>query len=320
MMIFAMIPNIGTLGKLIIDKMKSILIIGGLGMLGSQVLKEFSQTKYKLFATYRNEEDLSKFKNTRKNKKLKIVFLKFDIKNCKRKNLEKIIYKKDFIINCAGIIKPYIDEADFKSVDNAIQINSIFPHFLNSVAKKFNIKIYQIATDCVFTGLKGNYNENDNHDATDVYGKTKSLGEVKSPNFFNLRCSIIGHEFKNKKSLIEWFKNSNKGSTLNGFSDHLWNGITTNAFAKTVRSIIENNLKIPNNLHILPKDTVTKYELLKLFKKFFKRSDLTIIKTKSPQTVTRTLKTIYIKKNLELWKKSLYFKIEKIEKLVEEIK
>ncbi len=300
--------------------MKSILIIGGLGMLGSQVLKEFSQTKYKLYATYRNITDLNKFKKTNSNKKKKIVFHKFDIKKYKKQDLEKIIDKKNFIINCAGVIKPYIDEDDFKSIENAIQINSTFPHFLNSIAKKFNIKIYQIATDCVFTGLKGNYTENDNHDATDVYGKTKSLGEVKSPNFFNLRCSIIGNELKNNKSLIEWFKNSKKGSTLKGFNDHLWNGITTNAFAKIVRSIIENKLQIPNNFHIIPKDKVTKYKLLQFFKKYFKRNDLTIIKTRSSQTVTRTLKTIHTKKNLELWKKSLYLKIEKIEKLVEEIK
>tara|TARA_Y100000389_G_C17466484_1_gene526142 strand:+ start:3420 stop:4322 length:903 start_codon:yes stop_codon:yes gene_type:complete len=300
--------------------MKSILIIGGLGMLGSQVLMEFSKTKYKIYATYRNKVDLNKFKRNENNKKFKVVFYKFDIKNYKKKDLEKIIYKKDFIINCAGVIKPYINEDDFQSVENAIQINSIFPHYLNFAAKKFNTRIYQIATDCVFSGLKGNYTENDNHDAVDVYGKTKSLGEVKSPNFFNLRCSIIGHEFKNNKSLIEWFKNSKKGSTLKGFNDHLWNGITTNAFAKIVRSIIENSIQIPNNLHIIPKDKVTKYELLNFFKTFFERSDLNIIKTKSSQTVTRTLKTKHTQKNLEIWKKSLYNKIKKIKNLVEEIK
>ena len=71
---------------------------------------------------------------------------------------------------------------------------------------------------------------------------------------------------------------------------------------------------------LIPKDKVTKYQLLNFFKIYFKRDDLTIIKTKSSQTVTRTLKTKYVKKNLEIWKKSLYLKIKKIEKLVEEIK
>ena len=182
-----------------------------------------------------------------------------------------------------------------------------------------NTKIFQIATDCVYSGKKGNYSENDNHDATDIYGKTKSLGEVSSPNFYNLRCSIIGNEIKNNKSLVEWFKNSKKGSALNGFSDHLWNGITTNAFAKITRSIIENNIQIPNFIHIVPKNKLTKYTLLKLFKKKFRRKDLTINKIKSHQKVIRTLKTIYLKKNIEIWKKSLFLKVEKIENLVKDL-
>ena len=79
--------------------MKSILIIGGLGMLGSQVLKEFVKTKYKIYATYRNNTDLNKFKKNENNKNFNVTFYKFDIKNYKKKDLEKIIYKKDFIIN-----------------------------------------------------------------------------------------------------------------------------------------------------------------------------------------------------------------------------
>ena len=142
---------------------------------------------------------------------------------------------------------------------------------------------------------------------------------MSSPNFYNLRCSIIGNEIKNNKSLVEWFKNSKKGSTLNGFSDHLWNGITTNAFAKITRSIIENNIQIPNFIHIVPKNKLTKYTLLKLFRKKFRRNDLTINKIKSHQKVNRTLKTIYVKKNLEIWKKSLFLNVEKIENLVKDL-
>ncbi len=299
--------------------MKSILIIGGLGMLGSEVLKEFANTNYNIHATYRSKADLNSFKNIFKKNKIRIRFHQFDIRNFLNKRLINIIKKKEIIINCAGIIKPYIDEKDIKSIDNAILVNSRFPHYLNFLAKTTNAKIFQIATDCVYSGKKGNYSENDNHDATDVYGKTKSLGEVSSPNFYNLRCSIIGNEIKNNKSLVEWFKNSKKGSTLNGFSDHLWNGITTNAFAKITRSIIENNIQIPNFIHIVPKNKLTKYTLLKLFRKKFRRNDLTINKIKSHQKVNRTLKTIYVKKNLEIWKKSLFLNVEKIENLVKDL-
>lgn len=299
--------------------MRSILIIGGFGMLGFEVLREFRKTNYKIHATYRSKADLNIFKKKFKNE-FRIQFHQFDIKKFKKRELEKIIQKKDFIINCAGVIKPYIDEKNIKNITNAVLVNSIFPHHLNSLATKLNTKIFQIATDCVYSGKIGNYSEKDNHDATDVYGKTKSLGEVRSPNFYNLRCSIIGNEIKNNKSLVEWFKNSKKESILNGFSDHLWNGITTNAYAKILRSIIENNIQIPNFIHIVPKNKLTKYTLLKLFKKTFKRNDLTIIKTKSPQTINRTLKTIYVKKNLEIWRKSSFFKIKKIENLIENLK
>lgn len=87
-------------------------------------------------------------------------------------------------------------------------MNSEFPHIISEIFPKS--KIFQIATDCVFSGTKGNYTEDDFHNATDIYGKTKSLGEVKNNNFFNLRTSIIGKELDGKFSLIEWFLNSKK--------------------------------------------------------------------------------------------------------------
>ena len=49
----------------------------------------------------------------------------------------------------------------------------------------------------------GVYVETDLHDALDVYGKTKSLGECQEPNVYHLRCSIIGPEPKDFKFLIE---------------------------------------------------------------------------------------------------------------------
>ena len=112
--------------------------------------------------------------------------------------------------------------------------------------------------------------ENSNHDAVDDYGKTKSLGEIKYKNFYNLRCSIIGRELFNKYSLLEWFLNC-KDKEINGFTNHKWNGITTFAYAKIVRSIIVENIDIPNSLHIIPSDIITKYELLQIFKKRLKR-------------------------------------------------
>jgi len=187
--------------------MKKILIFGSTGMLGSEVLKVFANEKnFIVTATYKNKYLLNKLKkilNPSLRKKNK--FIKFDVTNYNTKSLKKCLGNNQYIINCIGVIKPYIDEKNKKS-KNALLVNSIFPHNLNE-ANKFhkNAKIYQIATDCVFSGSKGNYLENSEHDALDIYGKTKSLGEVSDKSFFNIRCSIIGNEIGNYKSLVEWF-------------------------------------------------------------------------------------------------------------------
>ena len=99
----------------------------------------------------------------------------------------------------------------------------------------------------------GDYLESDFHDAEDVYGKTKSLGEIKDKNFYNIRTSIIGEENYNKKSLVEWFKSSAVNSELKGFKNHKWNGLTTKVFSELLYSIIK--CKIDKNLiHLIPKN------------------------------------------------------------------
>ena len=97
----------------------------------------------------------------------------------------------------------------------------------------------QIATDCVYSGKTGGYNEDSLHDALDAYGKTKSLGEVRSSTFLNIRSSIIGPEINHKVLLLEWFLKQPKGAVLNGFSNHLWNGVTTLQFAELCLTIIK---------------------------------------------------------------------------------
>jgi len=298
--------------------MKRILIFGSTGMLGSEVLKVFAEDKnFIITATYKNKNSLNKLKkNFTLSPKNKIQFIKFDVKNYNNKSLKKLLGNNRYIINCIGVIKPYIDEKNKKS-KNALIVNSIFPHNLNEVNKSHKkANIYQIATDCVFNGGKGNYLENSEHDAFDIYGKTKSLGEVNDKNFFNLRCSIIGHEIINYKSLVEWFKMQKKDSKLNGFSDHLWNGITTYVFAEIVKTIILKKIFIPNLIHIVPSNKISKFEMLKLFAKILNREDITVKKTLSNQKTDRTLGTIYNSLNKLIWSKSIFKKCLKMKNII----
>lgn len=278
----------------------TVLILGSAGMLGIEVLKQFvSKPEISLHATYRKKKDLEKIKKIIGKKSSTIKWHKFEIIGKYEAKLIKILKKKDFIINCIGLIKPYINDRDYFSIQNAININSLFPHLLSKSCSKKS-KIFQIATDCVYDGKQGNYSELETHNAEDIYGKSKSLGEVKSKNFYNIRCSIIGKEIKNYKSLIDWFLSNKKKSSINGFSNHLWNGVTTRYFANILYVLVVSKLIIPNLIHIVPKNKVTKYELLKLLSKKYKRNDLIILKARTKYRVDRSLSTIHKKYLLKL--------------------
>ena len=286
--------------------MKKILILGSGGMLGSQVVKKLKNIKkVKLYLTYRKKKIIN-YKN--------IKFIKFDATN--PKSLNKYSSSFDYVINCIGIIKPYIDEKNQDSIHNAIIVNSILPFCLSKIFNRKKTKIYQIATDCVFSGNFGNYIETDKHDCIDVYGKTKSLGEIKAENFYNIRCSIIGLELKNKLSLLEWFINNPFKEKINGFSNHDWNGVTTKAFGEVIKTIIQKKIKIPNNFHLVPKNIVSKFELLKILQKKYNRNDIVITKTNSNQSINRTISTIYKNINKKIWQNTLYKKIPTINELI----
>ena len=295
--------------------MKSILILGSTGMLGYGVLS--SIIKYKninVAASIRSKIKLKKIKKSFPYSKIN-KFHYFDALNVKQDEVKKIINKYDYVINCIGVIKPEIDQNSTKSIKKAIYVNSIFPKILtNSILGK--TKIFQIATDCVFSGKKGNYNELSRHDDIEIYGVSKSLGEIKNDNFFNLRTSIIGREFLTKKSLIEWFL-SQKDS-VRGFQNHDWNGITTKAFGEFIYTIINNEIKVPNIIHVIPKEPVNKYKLLKLFQKKFK-SKLKIIKFKTKVKIDRTLSSKNRALINNIWKKTIFKSNPTIEQMIKKL-
>jgi dTDP-4-dehydrorhamnose reductase len=267
---------------------------------------------FKIYATYKNNKKISILKNLIKINE-NVSFIKFNVGLFNKIKLSKFNY----IVNCIGIIKPYINEKNQSSILEAIKVNSLFPHQLITSSKK--VKIFQIATDCVFDGSKGNYIEIDTHNPIDVYGKTKSLGELKCPNFFNIRCSIIGPELDSHKSLLDWFKFLPLNSKIKGFKNHYWNGITTYAFGKVIYGLIKSNLKIPQTIHLVPKNSINKFNLLKIFKKLFLRSDIFISPINSKDKINRTLKTTYTDLNKKIWKSAGYKDIPTLEYLIKEI-
>ena len=246
-----------------------LVILGSEGMLGRYITKYFS----KYFSVIEiNRKDM-------------------DAAELSSQTIENIIISNNLdhtslIINCIAIIKLQIDKY---GVLTTIKVNSIFPRLLSDICEKRGIKVIHITTDGVFSGKKGNYTEKDLHDATDVYGKTKSLGEPE--NCIVIRACVIGEEIKNKRSLVEWAK-SNKKKEIKGFINHLWNGMTCLQLSKIIHDMIIHNHFWAGIRNIYTPEIVSKSELLFMLNKEYKL-DMIIRPVVATELCDRSLSSIY---------------------------
>ena len=292
--------------------MTKVLILGATGMLGTAVVNEFLNFKGDVVVTTRGKK-LESLPNS-------VSQLSFDATTDDLATVFKGLGKVDYVINCIGIIKPHISDHDEKQRLNALQINSLLPQKLADWGSKTGAKVIQIATDCVFSGQKGSYLETDAHDALDVYGKSKSLGEVPNPSMMHLRVSIIGPEVGRSTSLLEWVRNQAVGVEILGFTDHMWNGVTTTHFGKIARGIIESNLFNGGLFHLVPGNRLPKDKLVQKIAMVFGRGDIVVQPKASGNTVDRTLETIDPEFNDKLWNAAGYEIPPTIERMIEEIR
>jgi len=166
----------------------------------------------------------------------------------------------DVVINCIGIVKSVSEAQD--RLPN-IWINSLFPHQLYEICTREKIRLIHISTDCVFSGRKGNYQENDVPDAEDIYGKTKYLGEVGGEGVLTIRTSLIGRELSTTNNLVEWFL-SNQGGKVNGFTNAIFSGFPTLHFAQIMANIIaKQNL---SGVYHISSEPISKFKLLTLIR------------------------------------------------------
>lgn len=243
-----------------------ILVLGKNGMLGHVVYNYFLEKGYEVYGTTTTDD---------------IVYDAF--KN--QEQIEAIILniKPDVVINCIGILNKVAEDNKVLSV----KLNSLLPHYIDSLSQKYNFKFVHVSTDCVFEGNKGNYDEKSLPDAVSFYGRSKALGEVLDTNSVTLRTSIVGPDANPRGiGLFQWFMN--QSDKVNGYSNVYWTGVTTIQLARIIEVAIINNL---NGLqHVVNNSVISKYELLKLFKMYFNKDiiideDDTI---KSKKTLIRT--------------------------------
>lgn len=261
-----------------------VLILGATGLLGNTLYRYLSLKKnINVYGTYRDHFKIKIFK--KKVKKKNFIYLK-NVNN----NISKIIKQNnpDFVINCLGAIK----QKKIKTSE-MLSINSTLPRKLSRLAKIFNFQLLQISTDCVFSGTKGNYSENDRPNAKDIYGRSKFLGEVFGQNCFTIRTSIIGHEINTRYSLLEWFLNK-RGQKVSGYKNSFFNGFTTLELSKIIYNyFIKKKFNFKKNLMNISSKRISKYALLKIINKVYD-SKITVI----PEVKTRVDRTLNNKRFL----------------------
>lgn len=280
-------------------------MLGTQGMLGHEITRTLRDQGFEVQGTTRGHQ-----------KSQETLSFNFDGTLRSVNELFSSVNDTSVVVNCIGLI-PQKRTAVNQHRD-FISHNMLLPIFLDRAAQDYGFKIIQIATDCVFSGKTGMYSEESQHDATDIYGITKSMGEIDSPHFLNLRCSIIGSEIRKWVSLRDWLLNQEIGATVNGYVDHLWNGITTLSFAKIVSGILRSDHVFTGTRHIVPRNNLSKFQLLMAIANSAGRKDLVIKEFDSGIPIDRRLITRYPEYNENLWTGAGYASIPSIEELIEE--
>lgn len=241
---------------------KKILILGATGALGHKLLETAIKSGYAARGTIREANPALEKIGISEDR----LFCGLDIEEEKGiKQLNDILKSEKFdaVINCIGIIpqKP-------KDRAKTIYCNSLFPHIAAGICAKNKSKLVHISTDCVFSGKKGMYEDRDEPDALDLYGKSKELGEVVYGNHLTIRTSFIGREISGKKAgLLEWFLS--QSGQVNGFSKAIWSGFTTASLSGIICSLAGKDFQSLAGLVHVSNQPIDKYSLLVLCKKYF---------------------------------------------------
>jgi len=240
-----------------------VLVIGASGMIGSTVFRVLSEKKdWIVYGSIRDGKIKSFFQSPIKERL--ITGIDVDYTDVVVNVLNQV--RPEVVVNCAGLTK-HKPEAEDPLV--SIPINTLMPHRLAGLCKLVGARLIHVSTDCVFSGEKGDYLENDFADARDVYGKSKALGEVNYPHAVTLRTSTIGHELQSEYGLLDWFLSQH--GECKGYTRAIFSGLPTVVFAQIIRDVVIPHAELSGLYHVGAKP-INKFDLLKLIANVYGKS------------------------------------------------
>lgn len=233
-----------------------VLILGGEGMLGHKVFQVLGQ-HFEVYATCREPNGAwARFPMYLGAAHARVLG------GVDALNVDSLVralgqVKPDVVVNCIGIIKQFKEASD---PILTLTLNSLLPHRLAELCTAAGARLFHLSTDCVFSGRKGNYAEDDAPDAEDLYGRTKLLGEVDRPGCLTIRTSIFGRDFLKQSAFLEWLL-SHRGGKVRGYKNAIYTGFTTQALARIMGDLIANYPQL-SGLYQVASQPISKHDLL----------------------------------------------------------
>lgn len=239
-----------------------LLILGGNGMAGHMLVRYFlHEGKHTVFYSSRDVTD---------NQALWLEVTDME-------SVDRLIsaVRPQFIINAVGILNGACEQKPIE----AYIVNSLLPQRLRQHADAIGARLIHISTDCVFSGTRGNYREDDQPDGITAYAVTKALGEIHQESHLTIRTSIIGPEIRlNGIGLLQWFLKQHQ--VVHGYRNVLWNGISTLELAQYISKWMDSSLS--GIVHLARSEVISKYELLKHIQTVYEKNDVTVLAQDTP--------------------------------------
>jgi dTDP-4-dehydrorhamnose reductase len=229
-----------------------VLILGGDGMMGHQLLKSLRDRHVVRVTLRQAEERYALYKL------FETGSAYYDLDVTEPGKLSRVMddFRPEAVVNCVGIVK---QRATAKEAIPSITINALLPHQLAVLCEERRARLIHLSTDCVFSGRQGHYREDDFPDCADLYGRTKLLGEVAEPHCLTLRTSIIGWELARKQSLLEWFVAQH--GRIKGFTKAIYSGFSTREMARIIERLLI-DFPAASGLYHVSSEPISKFNLL----------------------------------------------------------